>query len=133
MSPERKIRKEIQQVGSTEYTVMIDLQLPEGFILVEPSHSNRLHVSFENDEGRTERQGHITKENPEFPLGIPVRSKGEGALIFVDYEFRYHSRHDPEALFQTRIHYEIPVQLTEGAGDQVKLSETLPLDELVAV
>lgn len=133
MSPERKIRKELQQVGSTEYSVVIDLQLPEGFSLEAPSHHNRLHVSFENNQGRTERQGHIIKENPEFPIGVPVRSKGEGAVIFVDYEFRYRIKGNSDALYQTRIHYEIPVQVKEDGPEEVTLKETLPLDELMAV
>lgn len=133
MSPERKIRKEMQHVGSTEYSVVIDLKLPEGFTLEAPSHHNRLHVSFENNEGRTERQGHIIKENPEFPVGIPVRSKGEGAIIFVDYEFRYRSSEDPEALFQTRIHYEIPVEVRGEGPEAVTLTDIMPLDELIAV
>ncbi|WP_124245513.1 hypothetical protein [Cyclonatronum proteinivorum] len=112
---------------------MIDLRLPDRFALEAPSHHNRLHVSFENNEGKTERQGHIIRENPEFPVGIPVRSKGEGAVIYVDYEFRYRDSTDPEALFQTRIHYEIPVEVKENGSDEVKLSEQLPLDELEAV
>ncbi len=130
MKPEKTIKKEIQHIGATEYTISINLATPAGFTIIEPEHENRLHVSYLDTLGQRDKQSHIIKENPKFPLGIPVRSKGENADIIIDYEFRFYRNENPGKKFITRVRYLLPVHIDKTEGDAIHLNETLPLEEL---
>ncbi len=131
MKPEKTITKEIQHIGETEYTISINIATPAGFTIIEPEHENRLHISYLDADGNRDKQSHIIKENPTFPLGIPVRSKGENADVMVDYEFRFHRTGQPDDKYKTRVRYLLPVHIDKNEGDLVHLNETLPLEELV--
>jgi hypothetical protein len=127
MIPEKQIKIDVQHIGATEYTIEIDLKTPKGFTLVAPSHGNRLHISYEHEEKPGEQQSHIIRENPDFPLGVPVRSKGEDAVILIDYEFEFYRNNQPENQYTTRIQYVLPVHIEDSGKDQIHLNAELPL------
>ncbi|MCH8558951.1 MAG: hypothetical protein LAT84_14100 [Balneolia bacterium] len=130
MKAQKTITKEIQHIGATEYTVQIDLMIPKGYSIVSPRHANRLHISYEHEEKPGEQQSHIIRENPVFPIGIPVRSKGEDAVILIDYEFIYVKDDAPDNELKTHIQYQLPVHIEDSGKDEIFLSDHLPLDEL---
>jgi|GEM_PF-4771596 len=130
MKAQKTITQELQHIGTTEYTIQVDLLFPKGYSLVTPLHANRLHVSYEHEERPGEQQSHIIREDPEFPIGVPVRSKGEDAVILIDYEFTYVKDDAPENELKTHVQYKLPVKVEDSGNEEIFLSATLPLDEL---
>ena len=130
MKAQKTITKELQHISGTEYSVQIDLMFPKGYSLVSPRHANRLHVSYEHEEKPGEQQSHIIRENPDFPVGIPVRSKGEDAVILIDYECIYVKDDAPEDELKTHIQYQLPVKVEDSGKDEIYLSGELPLNEI---
>ncbi|MCH8569514.1 MAG: hypothetical protein LAT67_14665 [Balneolales bacterium] len=131
MENEKQIRRNVQLINNTEYTVNVDLKLPNGYKGVGPSHKNRLHITFINDEGKTDKQGEIIRENPDFPVGVPVRSNGENADIHVIYNFLYTKETDPGTEHYMSFRYILPVKIEEGASggtSSIMLSEVLDME-----
>lgn len=114
-------------VGNEDYTIEINLHIPEGYSIVAPSHHNRLHITFRKEMQGMPKQSHIIRENPKFPLGVPVRSDGEAADIYVDYGFEFFETARPDHIISAFIHYVIPVKVDAKDTEIVRLDEELPL------
>jgi len=124
---EKKIKVNGRQLGSTEYTLNIDLSLPLNFKADSTGHFNRLYVSFNGLDTGPEKQNQIVIEHPDFPVGVPVRGLGRHVDLYVDYRVRYFPTSNPKDVRQKVFRYEIPVDF-DGTADEINLKEILPAE-----
>jgi hypothetical protein len=123
---EKTFYTEKKHIGTTEYTLNIDLSLPDGCIADSEGHFNRLYVSFEGIDEGPDKQNEIVLEHPEFPIGVPVRGLGRDVTLVVVYRLRYFQQDTPDQKMESLIRYKIPVRF-DGNKDQINLNKTLPL------
>ncbi len=123
---EKVIDLETQHLSTTEYTLNINLQLPEGYKLVEEPHVNKLSVSFSGPEDGPDGQNMIVRDNPSFPLGIPVRGNSQWVALTVDYSYKFLAPGKDSPTSES-VRYRIPVHMDGDGKDTIDLNETLPI------
>jgi len=124
---EKTLYTEKKHVGTTEYTLQVNLSLPEGFLTDTTGHFNRLYISFDGEDEGPRKQNEVVLEHPEFPVGIPIRGLGRDVTLVVVYRFRYFHKDTPENKMESIIRYNIPVRF-DGDQDEVHLNKILPIE-----
>ncbi len=125
--PKKTIKADRVNISVDDYRLNVDLKTPSSFNVVARKPSNMLRAGFHGQDDGPPRQQEIYRENPEFPLGIPVRSDGHDIDLIIDYRVSYHPAGQPENVSTDVFRYIIPVHFQEEGTDEINLSETLPL------
>ena len=126
INPSKVIEIETKHLSSTEYTLEIDLKLPEKYEYHTEPHSNKLAVSFTGpDEGPT-GQSMVVRDDPEFPIGIPVRGNDQWVALIIDYKFMY-KKIGQDDVQSSSIRYRIPIHMDGDGEEKVIINEFLPV------